>query len=388
MQPIRQPSFSRSRALQLSARTEAARSCLYPTLCLLVLSPLQIVPSSSISLNMSDTDEVVVIDDYGDEHVSSARNISQPPFLQSTDIEKASPFPPLSAYTQTEEPALNPLCRLLVTGIHPFATEEELSCIFGGYGSVSSCQIMRDPYTGRSRGVGFITMGTPEQADTATKYLHRDVSKGNSLCVERCHGAPSSAARYCPRSSSRSPSPIVDLTLDGRIGKDASARHSSTRKASKKAETLRPSPPYTIVDVENNDDATPEAQRPGTHDPRRCPIPEGVGRALPCNGSSTYECSAVHMGQRPWRIPPPPPPPAPVQYLPYVKVEELQRTVVGSEVPEAPINLKDCVGRKFAFPWEKCKSWDVSRLAPRPLAPSVLQHGTGDVQTLCRQTSR
>lgn len=45
--------------------------------------------------------------------------------------------------------------------------EKELEEIFSRFGNVVKCSIVSDPYTKESRGFGFVTMATPEDADKA-----------------------------------------------------------------------------------------------------------------------------------------------------------------------------------------------------------------------------
>lgn len=47
------------------------------------------------------------------------------------------------------------------------ATEEDLNQLFGQFGTVESVEVLKDKFTGRARGFGFVTMSTAEQATAA-----------------------------------------------------------------------------------------------------------------------------------------------------------------------------------------------------------------------------
>lgn len=44
-----------------------------------------------------------------------------------------------------------------------------------------------DPWTRESRGFGFVTMDTLEDADRCVKYLNRSVLEGRVITVEKVH---------------------------------------------------------------------------------------------------------------------------------------------------------------------------------------------------------
>lgn len=52
------------------------------------------------------------------------------------------------------------------------ATEETLKELFAAFGEVVSVRIVRDPYTDRSRGFGFVEMKNPAEADKAIEELN------------------------------------------------------------------------------------------------------------------------------------------------------------------------------------------------------------------------
>lgn len=52
------------------------------------------------------------------------------------------------------------------------ATEEGLRELFARFGEVVSVRIVKDPYTDRSRGFGFVEMANPAEADKAIEELN------------------------------------------------------------------------------------------------------------------------------------------------------------------------------------------------------------------------
>lgn len=62
-------------------------------------------------------------------------------------------------------------------------TEETLRQAFSGHGEVSSVNIIKDRYTGDSRGFGFVEMFTKEQARSAISTLNGTEVDGRLLKV-------------------------------------------------------------------------------------------------------------------------------------------------------------------------------------------------------------
>jgi cold-inducible RNA-binding protein len=62
-------------------------------------------------------------------------------------------------------------------------SEGELKGAFEAYGKVSSATVIKDKFTGESRGFGFVEMGTKEEADAAIAALNGKDLKGRTLTV-------------------------------------------------------------------------------------------------------------------------------------------------------------------------------------------------------------
>ena len=72
---------------------------------------------------------------------------------------------------------------IFVGGISYHATEEELEAIFLNYGTVSSCKIITDHETGRSRGFGFVEMSDKEEGQAAIDALNESDFMGRTIKV-------------------------------------------------------------------------------------------------------------------------------------------------------------------------------------------------------------
>lgn len=59
----------------------------------------------------------------------------------------------------------------------------ELEQLFGAHGAVSSAEIIMDRTTGRSKGFGFVQMGSDEQAQAAISALNGHEHNGRALTV-------------------------------------------------------------------------------------------------------------------------------------------------------------------------------------------------------------
>ena len=78
--------------------------------------------------------------------------------------------------------------RLYVGNVAFKASEQDLRNCFAQYGfSTDSVQIVRDRYTGQSRGFGFVEIGDEEEAVRAMLILNGKVFLGRALVVREAH---------------------------------------------------------------------------------------------------------------------------------------------------------------------------------------------------------
>ena len=73
--------------------------------------------------------------------------------------------------------------KLFVGNLSFNTTENDLQDTFAAYGTVTETNLMMDRATGRPRGFGFITMGTPEEAQAAIDALNGKDLGGRALTV-------------------------------------------------------------------------------------------------------------------------------------------------------------------------------------------------------------
>lgn len=62
-------------------------------------------------------------------------------------------------------------------------TEDDLKQAFGQFGTVSTSSIIKDKFSGESRGFGFVEMPSKEEAEAAMTALNGKDIKGRSVTV-------------------------------------------------------------------------------------------------------------------------------------------------------------------------------------------------------------
>jgi RNA recognition motif-containing protein len=73
--------------------------------------------------------------------------------------------------------------KLYVGGLPYSVTEDQLRDMFAAHGTVESAVVISDRMTGRSKGFGFVEMGSQEEAQTAMDTLNQTQLEGRSLTV-------------------------------------------------------------------------------------------------------------------------------------------------------------------------------------------------------------
>jgi RNA recognition motif-containing protein len=63
------------------------------------------------------------------------------------------------------------------------ATDETIKAAFESFGEITSARIIKDKYTGQSRGFGFVEMSVQSQAETAIKSLNGKEILGKQISV-------------------------------------------------------------------------------------------------------------------------------------------------------------------------------------------------------------
>jgi RNA recognition motif-containing protein len=72
---------------------------------------------------------------------------------------------------------------MYVSNLSFHTSEEDLNKLFSQFGTVSSCKIINDRETGRSRGFAFVEMDSDEQANKAIAGLNNKEVEGRAMSV-------------------------------------------------------------------------------------------------------------------------------------------------------------------------------------------------------------
>jgi RNA recognition motif-containing protein len=94
--------------------------------------------------------------------------------------------------------------RLYVGNLSFAASDGDLRDLFAQVGEVQSAKVITDVYTGRSRGFGFVEMGTRDEGQRAIDQFNGKPLKGRPIIVNE---ARPPARRHGSDSSVPSPSP-------------------------------------------------------------------------------------------------------------------------------------------------------------------------------------
>ena len=80
--------------------------------------------------------------------------------------------------------------KLYVGNLSYNTTEEDLEVLCKDHGAVSSVRIISDRNTGRSKGFGFVEMGTDEEAQAAISALNGTEVDGRQIKVNEAQERP------------------------------------------------------------------------------------------------------------------------------------------------------------------------------------------------------
>jgi len=73
--------------------------------------------------------------------------------------------------------------RIYVGNLNYEVTDEELREIFSEFGELASTDVIKDKFSGQSKGFGFVDMPDNDQAQQAIKELNGKLVKGRNLTV-------------------------------------------------------------------------------------------------------------------------------------------------------------------------------------------------------------
>lgn len=73
--------------------------------------------------------------------------------------------------------------RIYVGNLPYSVTDEDLRDAFSEFGELASAEVVKDKFSGQSKGFGFVDMPNNSEADTAIKALNDQPLKGRKLTV-------------------------------------------------------------------------------------------------------------------------------------------------------------------------------------------------------------
>jgi RNA recognition motif-containing protein len=85
--------------------------------------------------------------------------------------------------------------KLYVGNLTYGVTDSALQQMFEAHGSVQSAQVIMDRDTGRSKGFGFVEMGSDQEAQAAIQALHGKEVDGRALTVNEARPKESGGGR-------------------------------------------------------------------------------------------------------------------------------------------------------------------------------------------------
>ena len=74
---------------------------------------------------------------------------------------------------------------IYVGNLHYSVTEDDLKDVFSEFGEVSSVNIIKDKFSGQSKGFGFVEVPNNSEADKAIKALNESELKGRNIKVNQ-----------------------------------------------------------------------------------------------------------------------------------------------------------------------------------------------------------
>lgn len=79
---------------------------------------------------------------------------------------------------------------LYVSNLSFGVEDQDLKSLFDAYGTVTSCKVIKDRDTGRSRGFGFVEMSNKEEALKAINELNNSEFDGKNISVNEARPKP------------------------------------------------------------------------------------------------------------------------------------------------------------------------------------------------------
>ncbi|EIN14325.1 RNA-binding domain-containing protein [Punctularia strigosozonata HHB-11173 SS5] len=127
----------------------------------------------------------------------------------------------------------NPGNNLHVSGLSYKVDTRDLEAAFAKVGRVQKASVMYDPHTRESRGFGFVTMETAEEADAAIAALGSTELMGKIITVEKARRArartPTPGRYHGPPKRNENEKPYDPRPYDSRYSRDFDDRRGAPR---------------------------------------------------------------------------------------------------------------------------------------------------------------
>jgi RNA recognition motif-containing protein len=87
------------------------------------------------------------------------------------------------------------MMRIYVGNLPYSVTDEDLREAFAEFGELASAEVIKDKFSGQSKGFGFVDMPNSAEADQAIKALNDQPLKGRKLTVNEARPRPERSQR-------------------------------------------------------------------------------------------------------------------------------------------------------------------------------------------------
>ncbi|RWW20503.1 hypothetical protein GW17_00015387 [Ensete ventricosum] len=145
---------------------------------------------------------------------------SRSPYRYSRTVSRSLSRSRSRSRSMDSSDAENPGNNLYVTGLSSRVIKDQLEKHFASEGKVLDVHLVVDPWTRESRGFGFVTMSTLEEADSCIKYLNRSVLEGRVVTVEKARrrrGRTPTPGRYLGVKTSGKPKYLLHNSFNDSI---------------------------------------------------------------------------------------------------------------------------------------------------------------------------
>jgi RNA recognition motif-containing protein len=93
------------------------------------------------------------------------------------------------------------MMNIYVGNLSSDANDETIRGAFESFGQVTSAKVIKDKYSGQSRGFGFVEMTTPSQAEAAIRSLDGKDLLGKEMSVKEAHPRPDQGRAFGGRTA-------------------------------------------------------------------------------------------------------------------------------------------------------------------------------------------